>query len=140
MKKTWKSAEKDFEESFKSFGKRAYVFRLTDTATAKAIAGKGAFIPAQPSDFLVVCEGDSFFAEVKSSVSKTSFPFSNISTGQINAARRVIAAGGSYVFFIRATVLNKWFRLPAQIIIANSAKSAKWPEWADYEWNPNGLS
>lgn len=136
---SWKSAEKEFETFFDRYGKNAWVFRLTDTAAAKATSGKKAFVQAQPSDYIVVCQGDTFFAEVKSSGEKVSFPHSNIQKRQLAAARRVLKAGGQYMFFIKSLFFGKWFLVPAQVIISSSKKSTRWSEIAKYEWNPDEI-
>ena len=65
----WKQAEKDFESFMNARGKKAYVHRLTDTAQAKATGGKKAFVVNQPSDYLGVLDGNTFFGEVKTSKS-----------------------------------------------------------------------
>ena len=129
---TWKEAERRFVDSFDKLGKRAFVFRFQDTATAKALNGRGAFTTAQPSDFLVVSEGQMFFAEVKSSQDKTSFHFNNIQARQIAAARRVVAAGGNYLFFIMNRVTERWYAVPALVIHQHPRKHMTWVELEDY--------
>tara|TARA_R110002072_G_scaffold26966_17_gene88471 strand:+ start:2652 stop:3086 length:435 start_codon:yes stop_codon:yes gene_type:complete len=137
----WKQAEKDFESFMNARGKKAYVHRLTDTAQAKATGGKKAFVVNQPSDYLGVLDGNTFFGEVKSSANPTSFPYSNIKKTQLAHARRIIAAGGSYLFFIKSFVLDKWYIVPAQVVINNkTSKSSKWTALAQYEWDPYELS
>lgn len=133
----WKSAEKDFEDHFDRYGKGAFVFRFTDTAMAKAIAGSGAFIPPQPADYLVLVEGQLFFAEVKSTVDRTSFHFSNIRKGQIAASRRITAAGGVYLFFIKSQELDQWYCVPAQVIhtTLRQKKSMTWNELEPYKYD-----
>lgn len=130
----WKHSEKDFEDSFEKHGKAVFVHRLTDTAVAKAISGSGAFVAAQPSDYLVTLNGLTFFAEVKSTVEVNSFPFSNIQKKQMASSRRIIAAGGAYFFYIHARALDLWFKIPAGVIheIAKVKKSATWIEVEQY--------
>ena len=140
-KPLWKQAESDFESFMNARGKKAYVHRLTDTAQAKATGGKKAFVVNQPSDYLGVLDGLTFFGEVKSSTNRTSFPYSNIKKTQLAHARRIIMAGGSYLFFIKSYALDKWYIVPAQFIINNkTSKSSKWTDLAPYEWNPYELS
>lgn len=133
---TWKQAEKDFEAHFSKWGKRAFVFRLTDTAAAKAIAGKKAFVAAQPSDYLVVVDGEVLFAEVKSTVDTNSFHFSNIRKAQIAASRRITAAGGTYLFFVKSEELDRWFAVPAAVIhtTLRTKKSMTWKELEPYTY------
>lgn len=126
----WKDAEKEFEKFFENLGKRAYVARLSDTATAKATGG--GFIGAQPSDYIVTLDGMTHYAEVKSSQNPTFFPFSNIKRGQKIAARRSTTAGGTYLFYIKNLNTNRWYCVPAQVIVNHSAKSIKWVEIEQY--------
>lgn len=136
----WKKAEKDFEAFFKAMGKKAAVFRLTDTAMAKAVGGKRAFVNAQPADYIVTAEGmGTFFAEVKSTTDETSFHFGNIQKEQLAASRRCVAAGGVYLFFIKSQHLDQWFCIPAQVIhhtsLVKKRKHLKWAELKEYEYD-----
>jgi len=133
----WKKAEKDFEKSFEPLGKKAAVFRLTDTAAAKAVAGKRAFVAAQPSDYMIVMDGQTFFAEVKSTSDETSFHFSNIQKRQIAASRRIVAAGGGYFFFIKSLARDQWFCVPAVVIhrtLKAGIKHLKWDQIQEYAY------
>jgi penicillin-binding protein-related factor A (putative recombinase) len=133
----WKIAEKNFEAHFEQYGKEAAVFRLTDTATAKATAGRHAFIVAQPSDYMVIVKGDTFFAEVKSTSDDRAFHFGNIQKKQIASSRRIVKAGGSYLFFIKALSLDQWYCVPAQVIhntIANNTKHLKCAQLEEYKF------
>lgn len=131
----WKQAEKDFVDYFASYGKDACVIRLTDTAAAKATSGKNAFIQAQPSDFLLTLQGVTHFAEVKSTKNETSFPFSNIKKGQWAASKRVVAAGGSYLFFIKNLNTDTWYLVPAQVLHAQKPKkSIRWTQLGNFKW------
>lgn len=139
----WKQAERDFEGFFKTYGKKAFVHRLTDTAAAKATGGAKAFVVAQPSDYIVTIQGvGTAFAEVKTSKHKTSFPHSNIQPKQLASARRIIMAGGAYLFFIKNLLTGIWYLLPAQVILNNRAsKSTRWADIEKYQWDPlNALS
>lgn len=137
MKAAWKSAEEEFVASFDRYGKEAYVCRLTDTAAAKATSGKGAFVQAQPSDYIVVLQGQMFYAEVKSSNHEVSFPHSNIRKGQMAAARKTVAAKGTYLFFLKNLVTNQWYCVPASVIIADNKvkKSTRWADIEQYKWD-----
>ena len=130
----WKKAEKDFRDHWKRYGKNAVVFRLPDTAAAKATGGKGAFLQDQPADFLVIWRGEMFFAEVKFSTIKDKFPLQNISRKQVAHARRVIKAGGSYYFFIKSYQYDQWFRVPAQYILTSNKAHLRWDELGEYQW------
>lgn len=133
-KQPWKRAENDFETFFASYGKKASVFRLTDTAMAKATGG--GFVATQPSDYICIVDGQWFFAEVKSTKDPNSFHFSNIRKGQIAASRRTVAAGGLYFFFVKAEVDNQWYCIPAQVVhtTLRQKKSMTWAELKDYKY------
>jgi penicillin-binding protein-related factor A (putative recombinase) len=93
---------------------------------------------ALPSDFLVVDDGHTFFAEVKSSHDEVSFNLNNVETMQWTAAIRSSAAAGSYFFFIRSEHLGLWFKVPASVMIEQrkTKKSIKWTELQPYFWKP----
>lgn len=131
----WKQAEKDFEDAFDQYGKGVFVHRLSDTAQAKATAGKKAFVVAQPSDYLVTLNGVTFFAEVKSTTDPTTFHFANIRKQQLAKSRQIVMAGGTYLFFIKSEELNQWFCVPAAIIHAvdRTKKSMSWLELEPYK-------
>lgn len=131
----WKIAEKHFEGSFARYGKGAFVHRMTDTAAAKATSGKHAFIVAQPSDYLVVHGELTYFAEVKSTQEKVSFPHSALRKNQVAKARQITMAGGTYLVFIKAEALNQWFRVPAQVFFHSIKKSTPWADLQEFAWN-----
>lgn len=133
----WKKAEKDFEDHFSQYGKAAFVGRLTDTASAKAIAGKRAFVAAQPSDYIVTVEGQTFYAEVKSTKDERSFHFSNIRKGQLTASRRVVKARGVYLFFVKSEYHGQWYCVPAQKIheVFRQKKHLTWIELEEYKYD-----
>lgn len=135
---SWKEAEKVFEGSFKAHGKRAAVFRLPDTAVVKALAGPKAFLPAQPADYIVVCDGEMYFAEVKTTTDRDAFHFSNIQKEQMASSRRAVAAGGIFLFFIHSGAHNQWFCVPAQLIhqtmLVEKRKHLKWSEIGKYRY------
>lgn len=133
--KTWKAAENAFVGFFTDYGKEACVIRLTDTAAAKAVGGKQAFVAAQPSDFLLTLKGITHFAEVKSSSSEHSFSFGGIQQGQWNMSRRIVRAGGSYLFFIKHELTQQWYLIPATVFHNHPKKSIKWKEIEAYKWD-----
>ncbi len=136
-KSKWRQAEHDFEDSFDRYGKQAWCFRLSDTAAAKAIAGNKAFTVAQPSDYIVVVNGQVIFAEVKSTVDKTTFHFSNLRKTQVAASRRITAAGGTYLFFVKSEELEQWYAIPAAVVhtTLREKKSMTWLELEPYQYD-----
>lgn len=131
----WKDVENEFIAFFTVYGKDACIVRLTDTAAAKAVGGKRAFVQAQPSDFLLTFKGVTHYVEVKSTKSETSFPFGNIQKGQWAASRKIVGAQGSYLFFIKNLNTVQWYIVPAEVLHAQRpAKSIKWTLLEDYKW------
>lgn len=135
MANTWKTAEEQFVDHFESRGKGAFVHRLSDTAAAKAIAGKRAFTVAQPSDFIVTIPDGTFYAEVKSTKDAEAFHFSNIRKGQMAASRRIVKAGGLYFFFIKSIFDQLWFCVPAQAVHDATKKHLTWQELEPYKYD-----
>ena len=132
--RNWQDAEKEFENYFRSRGKRSHVHRFEDTKAVRGRTKGNGFAAAQPSDYLVTDEGSSFYAEVKFCNNKISFPFGSIRPSQWTAARRVTAAGGSYYFYIYSTEVGTWFRVPASTLINSDKRSMKWSELAQHKW------
>ena len=134
----WKKAEQDFVNHFKAMGKRASCHRLVDTAMAKALGGKNAFMPEQPSDYIIVLDSQTFFAEVKHTVDEDRFHFSNIRKGQMVASRKIVKAGGLYFLFIKSAHLNQWFCVPAHVVhMAKEERrgSLTWTEMEPYKYD-----
>lgn len=132
---SWKAAENEFVSFFTGYGKEACVIRLPDTAAAKAVGGKNSFVAAQPSDFLLTLKGVTHYAEVKSSSNQVSFSFGGIQKGQWNMSRKIVRAGGSYLFFIKNQVSQQWYLIPAAVLHNHPKKSIKWKEIETYKWN-----
>jgi penicillin-binding protein-related factor A (putative recombinase) len=141
MKHVWKDAEEEFEALFAPFGKRAAVERLTDTAYVRGSTGNNKSIKdAQPADYVITFDGWMSFAEVKSTSKEPSFPFSMISRNQWRAARKVTAAKGNYVFFIRRESSREWYAVPAIVLIDHDAQSIKWTEIDHHRFQNTGLA
>ncbi len=89
----------------------------------------------KPSDYLVTKGGQTFYAEIKSVQSDTSFPFADIRPSQRAKALRMACIGGRYDFFIFSFGLGKWFLLAAPQFAtaceagAKSVKFKELPEW-----------
>lgn len=121
-----------FEDLFTHYGKRAYLHKLTDTKEVSGLNGRPTTAPDQPSDYIVTLDGETFFAEVKSSEGATSFPFKNIRPSQYRGARQQLAVGGTYLFYILRTKTGAWFRVPAKVILEWPRKSMTWVELEPY--------
>lgn len=132
---TGKPSEQKFVEIYKKLGKRAFVHRVVDAAEVRGRTKNGAaWVRKQPSDWLVTEDGIMFYGETKSSSNKTSFPFSDITPHQKGSARKQIAAGGEYYFFIHRLATDDWYKLPAQVVLDSEKSSIKWTELEPYKW------
>lgn len=130
-----KASERMFEDIFKKLGKRAFVYRFPDKAEVRGRTQNGAvWMRKQPSDYLVTENGVTYYAEVKSSQQKTSFPFSKIQPYQKGSARRQVAAGGLYFFFLHNLTTGDWYKVPAEVILNSDKSSVRWADVDSYKW------
>jgi hypothetical protein len=135
MKNTGKEAERAFLNRVNAVPKTV-VERFYDQADLRGINGGrpvGDF--PKPSDFLVTQSGILFYAEVKSTQSKTCFSFGDIRPGQRSAALKQAMAGGPYYFFIFTYGLGQWFCLPCQQFakaVQDGKKSIKFKDLTEW--------
>jgi len=104
-----KAAERAFESHWNSVG---HCQRLYDAADLRGRnGGRHVGDYPKPSDYLVSSPTEPLhFAEVKSVMDKTRFPFGCITDGQHNAAMKEAKKGsGRYIFYIFSYHLGKWF-------------------------------
>lgn len=135
MTNTGKEAEKAFLERIQRAG-QTVVERLWDASDLRGL-NNGRHINdfKKPSDFIVTQDGNTFYAEVKSVQSATSFPFANLEDGQRSAALRQAAVGGTYRFFLFSYGLGQWFVMEAEVFAAaiaankSSIKFNNLPRW-----------
>lgn len=137
-KNTGKPSEELFEDHFKHMGKRAYCHRFVDAAEVRGRTGKLGFARPAPSDFLIVCDGETFFAEVKSTQEKTSFSFSLLRRTQSAMATMAIGAGGTYWIYLHDLTRDQWYRIPYSFIeswkIATGRSSVPWNNLRDFTY------
>lgn len=132
---TGKGSEAIFDGIMARYGKRCFVYKVTDTASVKS-AVKGGFVKAQPSDRIVTLDGHMFYAEIKSTTSHTRIATSCLRPSQRNAAVRQRAAGGDYFIFVHALHLNEWFKIPGHLFTEAEQASFTWDELAEHIWRP----
>lgn len=139
-KNTGKQTESAFEYHWMRHGKRAYYFRIADAAEHFGRnGGKILNVRPSPSDYVVSFDGVTFYAEVKSTQNKTSFPFALLKKGQTAAAPQVVSAGGEYLIFVENLNTGAWYRIPYQLIQAVKdlgRSSIPWPELENFRWKP----
>lgn len=133
-----KSAEEEWEILMRRLYRSSlFLHRVTDSAEVRGMAGSG-FTKPQPSDYIVTIGGRMFYAEIKSSNNRTSFPFSDITLGQKAAAKQQLIAGGEYLFYIKNMITGRWYEVPALVIfeaIKAGHQSVKWKMLEEkYQW------
>lgn len=115
----WENAEEEFYKAFNS-KKDRYCHRFLDTRDMSRIVnqrgdlfGKKVMVkaPSQPSDFIVVKNRVTFFADVKSTTSKRGIS-SSLFKSQTNHKLRILNASGNYFFYIKRLETNEWYVLP----------------------------
>lgn len=130
----WQDAQVKFVESFRKYGKAAFVHEFVDTAQIKGLHGNKAVMVEQPSDYLVVLNGQVFFAEVKSCSNPTSFPRSALRKSQTKTILQLIPAGGLYFVYIRHETNGQWYKVPGHFFTQDlNKKSWKWEELASFK-------
>lgn len=137
-KNTGKPSEKQFEARLNSMGKVAAHFRLVDASEITGRTGKIAISArAQPADYVIVMDGKTTLAEVKSTANPTSFPFSMIKQAQWIAGTLTMTAGGAYLVFIHRLTTDEWYKVPFEVIWRakqTNKSSFKWAELSEYIW------
>ena len=117
MKNTGRKSEDIFDEAFQRMGKKAHVHVFTDSAEVRGMNKKAVMVKAQPADRMVTCDGEMFYAEIKSSVSSYDrFDFSLLRPKQSAQATMVLAAGGRYFVFYHHILTDEWFCIPYLMI------------------------
>lgn len=122
------SAEAAFEQLIEA----DVLYRMPDQKALTGLNGGrrvGDF--PKPSDYIVTKAGETFYAEVKSVQSATSFPFDDIRPAQKSMALRQARVGGRYDFYIFSFGLGQWFCMPATQFaerVEAGAKSVKFKD------------
>jgi hypothetical protein len=133
-KNTGRPSQILFESYFASLGKRGYCHRFTDLSDLRGLnKGKALVAEAQPSDYLVVEDGEMYCAEVKSTTGKN-FSTGQIETSQRNHAKRILAAGGRYYFIIHDKQNNDWYKVPAIVFTEATKTVFHWVDLTPYRW------
>ena len=135
MKNTGKPSEDKFERHIASFGKKAFLHRFVDAAEIRGRTGKIGQARTAPSDYMLVLDGETSFAEVKSTVHSTSFQFSLLRTTQSADATRILAAGGTYKVFIHAIEPDLWFCVPYGVLKGHPKRSMTWDELSPWRYD-----
>jgi penicillin-binding protein-related factor A (putative recombinase) len=137
---TGKPSEEEFESIITRYGKRAFLERLADAAEIKARTGRIGKVRAQVSDYILVLDGKTEWAEVKSTQDPTAFRFSLLKTKQKAKAAMITTAGGSYVVYIQRLPHGDWYRVPYHCIHTHTKASMTWESIRTFKWNPNFMT
>lgn len=113
--------------------RRAFVHRLPDPGDLPMIQGQRPKLPPQPADFVVCVGGVMFYAEVKSSANKTTFPFRMIRDSQRAAAKECVRTKCPYFFYVYSAYNDLWYCIPAKFILDRIAKDLKSAPWKDFD-------
>lgn len=130
MKNTGKDSEKYFEDNFPGM-----VFRMRDKSDLMGLnKGKKLATFGNPSDYIVIDDVGMKFAEVKSSISPTSFSLSGFTPAQKSAISRCHRAGYGDLYLIAIHSLHhgRWYRMNASeyydLVVNQKRKSIKWEQ------------
>lgn len=108
------------------------VIRLRDKRDLMGInKGKKVATFGNPSDFLIAGKHGLYFAEVKSTTSKTSFSLSGFTPTQKATMAKLVnrGIGDLYKIFIHSVEFNKWYFMDATEYVTHikqGKKSIKW--------------
>lgn len=135
LKNTGKAAQEEFDERFVRLGKNAFVYEFEDQAALTGLNDKAVRSRAKPADRVVIVNGRTFFAEIKSTHSKTGFAFSMLRPTQVGFAKMVTAAGGDYRVYVKNMTTGEWFQIPWLTIASTRQKSLSWARLKEaYTW------
>lgn len=128
----WQKAEKIVYDYFGS-SKDSYITRLSDTHDINAQLRRFGEKPIvlgkkRESDFIIVQNGLTYFAEVKCTsnirgVTKSLFE------SQEGKRNRILRVGGNYQYFIYSTVREQWYIVPGSVFYENPNRS-----WEDLKY------
>lgn len=127
----WESAEDEFYQAFNSH-KDVYCHRFLDTRDAtrvvnqrKDLFGKKVMVkvPKQPADFIVIDNGVTYFADVKTTTSTKGIS-SSLFRQQRASKLKITNAGGRYFFYVKRLETGQWYMLSSSFDNLN----AKWED------------
>lgn len=132
---TYKLAEKAVLEYFNS-SKDCYAARFTDTHDINSqlrrfriIGSPMVYAHRNPSDFIVVERGETYFAEAKSTENIKGVS-SSLFDEQKGERTRILRAGGKYFYFVYSFVRARWYKIPGAVIAEKATRT--WEELAPY--------
>lgn len=137
----WKLGEKEVYDYYSS-QRHSYIYRFTDTHDVNSQL-KGfnqrmginqpngmVYVPANPSDFLVIYKNRTFFLEVKTTENIKGVTYS-LFKQQEGFRDRIIRCGGEYWYHIYSIVNKQWYMVPGELIAEKP--TCKWEELNHYK-------
>lgn len=131
------ASEKAFRDKIELYGKRAFLYKITDTKEAnRGVKTNRLKVKATPADNLLTWPLGCGYAEIKSTVGEV-FSMSMLTDSQYAGWKRQHRAGGKYWVFIHQ-ITNKTWHMVNQDMIAlldeGTRKSIKLKDLGEYQW------
>lgn len=128
-----KKAEKFILDYLDNLNKRVYVARFVDTYDANKgrwgdPSQKKAIVERRPCDAMLIINGKTYFCEVKATTNKTGI-YSGLFTKQKGERKRIINAGGSYLYLIYSYALEQWY----SVVYPDLNENANWFELEEFK-------
>lgn len=134
--KTYKKAEKAVINFFNS-KKDCCAFRFQDTADVNSQLGRFGsnqgmvYVEKNPSDFIVIERGTTYFAEAKSTENVKGVT-SSLFDQQRGYRNRILSCGGKYYYFVYSITRARWYKIPGDVIRDNANRT--WEDLAVYRY------
>lgn len=131
----WKQAEATVYKYF-SEKKGSFIHRFIDTHDINAQLNRFKddkpiiYTEKKPSDFIVIEDGITFFAEVKSTENVKGVT-SALFKEQEGMRKRILKVNGLYFYFIYSLFNKCWYKVPGEII--EEKENRKWEELEQYK-------
>lgn len=132
----WQKAEDIIYDYFSS-KKDSYIIRQKDTHDINAQLRRFGekpliLVKKKESDFIVIDNGDMYFAEVKCTGNirgLTSALFSR----QEGKRNRILRANGKYNYFVFSEFRDQWYKIPGSVVAEK--KNLRWEDIISYKIN-----
>lgn len=134
--RAWEVAEDEFYKAFNQ-GKDRYCHRFLDTRDATRVVNRREdlfgrkvvlAVPPQPSDFIVIWHGNTYFVDVKATSSEKGIS-SSLFKQQKAQKTKILNAGGKYFFFVNRITTCEWYMIPGDFKNLN----AKWKDLEEFK-------
>lgn len=136
-----KKAEKFIIDYLKNRDKKTYAVRFVDTYDAnKGRWGKEGqtlvTVEGRPCDAMLIADGITYFCEVKATSDKVGIKSSLFQKQKANR-KRILNAGGSYLYLIYSYAYQQWYWVPALDLNENASWGELYNFRIDFPKVPN---